>query len=138
MAMDPRHTPLAEHHQVCQPISKSRHSGIHHPATRTHCHSKAIGQHLLSMLSILQQAKGYTILACHNPAGDMLGRHPMAHQEVLNLVRTMPQELQRHQAKSLLANTRLQGISSSTSLQLPAKPGHCMVGLQYSPTSTAS
>ena len=88
MVVNPRYIPLAYrgHHQVCQSINRARHSSIHHTATRRHCHSKASGQHLLSMLGILQQAKGCTVQACHNPAGDILGRQAMAHQEVLNLL----------------------------------------------------
>ena len=116
---------------MCQSINRARHSSIH-------CHSKVIGQHLLGMLCSLQQDKGCTVRADHNPAGDMLGTQPMAHQEVLNLLLATPQELEKHQAISLPANTWLHGISSSTSLQLPAKPGHCMAGLQYSPPSTVS
>ena len=133
MVVDPRPTPLAERgrHQVCQSINRARHSSIH-------CHSKAIGQHLLSMLGSLQQAKGCIVRADHNPAGDMLGTQPMAHWEVLNQLLAMPQELQKHQAISLPANTWLHGISSSTSLQLPAKPGRCTAGLQYSPPSMVS
>ena len=133
MVMDPRHTPLVErgHHQVCQSITRTGHRSIH-------CHSEAIGQHLLSMLGSLQQTKGSTVRADHNSAGDMLGRQPMAHREVLTLLLATPQELEKHQAISLPANTWLHGISSSASLQLPAKPGHCMAGLQYSPPSTAS
>ena len=132
MVTDPRHTPMAERgrHQVCQSINRARHSSIH-------CHSKAIGQHLLSMVGSLQQARGCTVRADHNPAGDMLGRRLMARREVLDLLLAMPRELQKHQAISLPANTWLHGISSSTSLQLPAKPGLCMAGLQYSPPSTA-
>ena len=140
MVMDPRHTPLADrgHHQVCRSINRAGHSSTHAPATGRHCHSKAIGQHLLSMLGNLQRTKGCTVWAHHNPAGDMLGSQPMAHREVLNLLLATPQELEKHQGISLPANTWLHGISSSTSLQLPAKPGHCMAGLQYSPPSTLS